>query len=168
MKLFIVVLIGIINKSMTKKCYFIRVKDGNNFKNSKYPFWGVKRGKNGCIKGIVNKIKEGDILCFITSKDYGGKVIGICKYTCYYDRNDEPLVSIHTCSNNEQNWKGDEDWDIQIHYTNLYMTEKLNMQIVIQNSGIILDYEKYKSRFSGLTIYEHYKNLNYYTEPKIF
>ena len=152
---------------MTTKCYFIRVKDGNNFKNSKYPFWGVKRGKNGCIKGIVNKIKEGDILCFITSKDYGGKVIGICKYTCYYDRNDEPLVAIHTCSNNEQNWEGDEDWDIQIHYENLYITEKQNIEASIQCGGIILKYETFKEKILD-NLYEHYKNFKYYAEPKIF
>ena len=37
-----------------------------NFKNSKYPFWGVKSGKNNSIKGTVKKIKEGDILWFFT------------------------------------------------------------------------------------------------------
>ena len=38
-----------------KKFWIIRVKDGENFRNSKFPFWGVKRGKNGCIKTVVKK-----------------------------------------------------------------------------------------------------------------
>lgn len=46
-----------------KQIWIIRVNDGENFRNSKYPFWGVKLGKNGNIKTIVKKIKKGDILC---------------------------------------------------------------------------------------------------------
>ena len=38
-----------------KNFWIIRVKDGENFRNSKFPFWGVKRGKNGCIKTVVKK-----------------------------------------------------------------------------------------------------------------
>ena len=53
------------------------MNDGVNFCNSKFPFWGVKRGKGGCIKSIVKKIKKGDILWFMTSKKYEGKVIGM-------------------------------------------------------------------------------------------
>ena len=45
--------------------------DGINFNNSKFPFWGVKRGKNGFMKTIVKKIKIGDILYL------GYEVIGI-------------------------------------------------------------------------------------------
>ena len=56
-----------------KKCWIIRVNDGENFRNSKFPFWGVKRGKGGCIKTIVKKINEGDILCFMTSKNMEAK-----------------------------------------------------------------------------------------------
>jgi len=47
---------------MSQQHWIIRVQDGGNFRNSKYPFWGVKRGKNNCIKTIVNnKFKKGDI-----------------------------------------------------------------------------------------------------------
>jgi hypothetical protein len=148
------------------KHWIIRVKDGENFKNSKHPFWGVKRGNGGGIKTIVNKIKIGDILWFMTSKKYGGKLIGMSEYTCYYDRYDEPLIPIHTYSNIEQNWVGDEDWSIQIHYTNLYTTEKQNLYAVIQCSGVILEYETFKDK--GLPdLHNHYKNFKYYSEPKI-
>ena len=65
------------------------------------------------FKSIVKKIKKGDILWFMTSKKYEGKVIGMSEYCEFYDRSDEPLIQINTYTNEEQNWKGDEKWDIQ-------------------------------------------------------
>ena len=96
--------------------WLIRVGDGENLRNSNYPFWGVKQR----FKGNVKKMKHGDVLLFITSKqgDESGKVIAMGEYTEYYDRHDEPLLQIHTKTNVEQNWKGSEDWSIQIHYKN--------------------------------------------------
>lgn len=150
-----------------KRIWIFRVNDGENLRNSKYPFWGVKRGRNECIKTMVTKIAHGDILCFMTSKLYGGKIIGMGEYTGYFDRMDEPLLQINTKTNSEQNWKGDGCWDIQIHYDNLYITEKQNITGCIQCSAIILDYEKFKDRING-DLYEHYKNFKFYAEPKIF
>jgi len=149
---------------INKEHWIIRVADGVNFRNSKYPFWGVKRGKNGCIKTLVKRIKIGDILWFMTSKKYGGKIIGMSEYIGFYDRNDEPLVSVNTLSNEEQNWIGDELWDIQIHYCKLYNTEKQNIGACIQCAGIIFKYDKFKEKISGDLI-EHYKNFRYYSEP---
>jgi len=144
--------------------WIVRVKDGKNFRNSKYTFWGVKRGKNGCIKSIVKKIKKGDILWFLTSKPYGGKFIGMAEYFEFYDRMDEPLLKINTLSNEDQQWEGTEEWNIQIHYRNLYNTEKQNIEACIQNSAIILEYEKFKDKIKG-DLLKHYKNFKYYAEP---
>ena len=131
---------------MSQKHWLIRVGDGENFKNGIYNFWGVKRGscKEGGQKTIVKKIVEGDILWFFTSKKYGGKIIGMAEYTNFYDRKDEPLIQINTLTNKEQNWKGDDNWDIQINYTNLYNTDKQNIQICIQCGGMILEYDTFK------------------------
>jgi hypothetical protein len=120
-----------------KRIWIFRVNDGENFSNSKYPFWGVKRGRNGCIKTMVTKIAHGDILCFMTSKLYGGKIIGMGEYTGYFDRMDEPLLQINTKTNSEQNWKGDGYWDIQIHYDNLYITKAKLPIILISDPTII-------------------------------
>lgn len=150
-----------------KKHWIIRVQDGSNFYNSKYPFWGVKRGKNGCMKTIVKKINPGDICWFLTSKIYGGKIIGMCEYVNFYDRNDEPLVNINTMTNSEQNWNGNELWDIQLHYTNLYITEKQNITACIQCAGNILEYNTFKDKVNG-DLQEHYKNFKLYAEPKSF
>ena len=144
--------------------WIIRVHDGENFRNSRYPFWGVKRGINGNILSIVQKLAPGDILCFVTAKKYGGKIIAMAEYTNYFDRKDEPIFYINTKSNAEQNWIGDEEWDIQIHYKDLYNTEKQNIHACIQCGGIILKYETFKSKVEG-NLYEHYKNFKFYAEP---
>jgi hypothetical protein len=151
----------------TPKYWIFRVGDGENFRNSKFPFWGVKRGPNDCIKAIVKKMKKGDICWFMTSKCYGGKIIGMSEYTEFYDKKDEPLIQVNTFSNDEQNWKGDGLWDIQIHYKNLYNTEKINITGCIKCSAIIFDYDKVVSKING-NLYEHYKNFKLYGEPKIY
>ena len=144
--------------------WLIRVGDGNNFKNSKYPIWGVKRGKNGCIKSVVEKFKPGDILFFITNKDNGGKVIAIAEYTKFYDRKDESLIKINTVTNKEQNWKGNEAWDIQIHYKNLYNSERQNIEICVQCAATILEYKTFKDRIKE-NLNKHYNNFKKYGEP---
>lgn len=149
------------------KHWLIRVEDGENFRNSKYPFWGVKKGRNGCHKAIIKKFKKGDVLWFMTSKRYGGKLIGVSEFTNYYDRDDEPLININTYSNKEQNWSGTEEWTLQIHYENLYITEKQNIKASVQCGAVILEYDTFKDR--GLPdLYKHYSNFKYYAEPKVF
>lgn len=147
--------------------WILRVGDGENLRNSKYTFWGVKRGKNGSIKSIVTKMLIGDILCFITSKQYGGKIIGMCEYTGFYDRKDEPLLQINTKTNLEQQWTGDDSWDIQIHYNKFYVTEKQNISACIQCGAIIMNYKTFKDKIER-DLFEHYKNFKFYAEPKAF
>ena len=119
------------------------------------------------MKTVITKIKQGDILWFLTSKNFGGRFIGMGEYCGFYDRIDEPLLHINTKTNEEQGWKGDDCWDIQIHYCNLYITEKQNITACIQCGGIILEYETFKDKING-NLYEHYKNFKFYSEPKIF
>jgi len=146
-----------------QKFWIIRVGDGINFNNSNFPFWGSKRR----VKSNVKKINVGDILCFITPKLYGGKVIGMATYTGFYDRNDEPLLSINTKSNEDQNWVGGGLWDIQMHYSNLYITEKENIFVSIAHSAAILEYEKYKHKVKG-SLYDLHKQCMLNSTPKIF
>lgn len=154
------------NMDTKKRFWIIRVNDGENFRNSKFPFWGVKRGRGGSMKTIIQKIHVGDILWFMTSKAYGGKIIGMSEYIGMYDRADEPLIQINTKTNEEQNWKGDALWDIQIHYCNLYITERQNITGIIQCAGNVLDYETFKDKING-DLYIHYRNFIFYAEPKI-
>jgi hypothetical protein len=103
----------------------------------------------------------------MTSKAYGGKLIAVSEYSGFYDRNDEPLFLINTKTNQEQGWRGDDLWDIQIHYSNLYITENQNITACIQCGSNILEYETFKNKISS-DLYEHYKNYKFYAEPKVF
>jgi hypothetical protein len=125
--------------------WMFRVKDGRNFRNSKYLFWGVKRG-NGGVKTIVQRFQPGDVLWFITSAKYGGQAIAVAEYTCMYDRKDEPLLQIHTYTNAEQGWDGEDEWDIQIHYKHLHNIEQYKIPISIQCAGAILQYDTFKCK----------------------
>ena len=165
---------------MSQTHYIIRVDDGENFRSSRLPFWGVKRGgmnkrtgkRGNGIKTIVEKFKPGDILWFLTSKTHGGKLIAMAEYTEFFDKDDEPLVSIKTYTNSDQNWKGDEEWSIQIHYKNLYITEKQNILMVLQCGGTIIEYTQLNkdgspSMFARLgsncpDLHTHYKNYKFY------
>lgn len=150
-----------------RKHWIIRVGDGINFKNSVYPYWGLKRGSNGIIKSIVKTFNKGDILWFLTSKNYGGKFIGMAEYINFYDRDDEPLLSINTKTNEEQNWNGDDNWNIQILYKNLYNTEKQNLKECIRGASSILHYERNKNKMNN-NLELHYQNYIFYTEPYKF
>ena len=144
------------------KNWILRVGNGENFRNSVYSVWGVKKGRGGCIKSIVDKFNSGDILWFMVSKKYGGKIIGMAEYIDYYDRDDEPLLQIHTISNEEQRWEGSDDWKIQINYKNLYNTEKQDIKAVVQCPAIILDYDTFKNRGLPNDLHKHYKGFKRY------
>ena len=144
--------------------WILRVKDGQNFRNSKHPFWGVKRGNGGGVKTIVKSFQPGDILWFLTSSKYGGSVIAMAEYTCFYDRQDEKILHVHTYTNVEQGWKGDDDWDIQIHYTNVYKTEKQNIKMLIQCAGAIVLYDTFREKIAE-DLYKHHEFFTKYAEP---
>lgn len=147
---------------MDKNHYIVRVGDGVNFKNSIKPFWGVKRGKNNNIKSIVKKINQGDILWFLTNAKYGGKFIGMAEFSCFYDKEDEPLFPINTYTNEQQGWSGDEKWDIQIHYKKFYNTERQNITAILKGQSPILYYSNYQDNISNLP--NHYNNFIFYSE----
>ena len=148
-----------------KQHYIIRCGDGQNFLNSKYPYWGVKRGRNNCIKSMVNKFKCGDILWFLTNKNSGGNIIGMAKYINCYDKQDETLFNINTFSNEEMGWNGNNEWDIQINYCNLFNIHKQNLKITISGGAIILKYDTWKDRLPDLDLEKHYNNFIFYSEP---
>ena len=100
----------------------------------------------------------------MTSKAYGGILIGMSEYINFYDRKSEPLIGINTYSKEEQNWKGEGEWDTQIHYKNFYDIERKGINIVVICGGVVLEYETFKDR--GLPdLYKHYEGFKNYGEP---
>ena len=148
--------------------WIIRVGDGQNFKNSKKPIWGINRGPNNNIKSTIqNKLTEGDLLWFLTPEQYGKKIIGMAEYTHYYDSEEEPLIKLNTYTNEELGWDGEQKWDIQIHYKNLYETEEQNISFTVHNPRSIIDYNTH-FRDIEENLQEHYNNYKKYAKPKIF
>ena len=78
---------------------------------------------------------------------------------------DEPLIQINALKNQEQNRKGREEWDIQIHYCNLYITERQNIICCFPCAAIILEYKIFKNKITE-NLYDHYKTLNFILNQK--
>ena len=96
---------------------------------------------------------------------YGGKIIGMAEFSSFHDRLDEPLLQIDTKTNEEQGWIGGSAWDIQIHYTNMYDTERQNLRGCVQVPATIFKYDKFKEQIQA-NLYEEYKNFKRYAEPR--
>jgi hypothetical protein len=153
-----------VNTTAMVNHWIIRVKDGKNFKNSKYPIWGLKQHWESHVKNL----QIGDILWFLTNKESAGKFIAMAEFRRYYRRQDEPLMYIHTCSNEEQKWIGDEDWDIQIEYINMYDIENVPIfrktSTVIQCASCVMKYDTFQAKIS-LDLEELYKYIVLFVDP---
>lgn len=151
---------------MERAHWIIRVGDGKNFKKSKCPIWGMKR----CHKTCVKKMNKGDVLWFLTSKAYGGMVIGMSEFVGWNDRQDEPIIQMKTISNYDNGWEGDEKWDIQIEYTNLYLIEKQNIAFSLQCASTIMSYCKFIEdiKDQGHDLHQHFHNFTFYAQPKVW
>ena len=127
--------------------YIFRVGDGVKFKNSKFPFWGVKKYIPGLP--MIQKMLPGDVMWFLTSKKFGGEFIAMAEFTRFYDRDDEPIFRIDTYTDAEQGWTGDGDWSIQVHYTNLFIISNafnLHLPASIDNRTSVHYYRSYKNK----------------------
>ena len=152
-----------LTSSTLSNVWIIRVGDGVNFRNSTNHFiWGLTKRWTG----FVAKIVPGDLLCFATSKKFGGYIIGIGEFVESYNREDEPLVKIHTKTNFELGWIGrnvNEDWDIQIKYKNLVNTTgKKFMKTLVRSPGTVFNYNKLSTEKHVLPegdIRQHYQNF---------
>jgi hypothetical protein len=103
-------------------------------------------------------MEKDDVLCFLTPKRHGGKVIAMAKFISYYDREDEPLIHVNTVSNEEQGW-GEGKWDIQIHYDLLRYTDDYDIRGCIAHPSSILKYDSYKNRFDK-DLFEMYERVS--------
>jgi hypothetical protein len=115
--------------------WFLRVGDGINFSNSKYNIWGIK----SYGKELFRNMNIGDRLWFVKNKSQG-KIVAVATYKSYNKRLIGPLVNI-TATNEELGWKGkDNEWDTEIHYTDLYDLSEFNLHAHIKGIQSILKY----------------------------
>jgi len=131
--------------------FIIRVGDGENFvKGSVYSTWGCRSTNKSCKpinKSFLSKVKEGDKLWFVRSKKKQdmtvGKIIAVATFVSKNKRETGPLISL-TPDNETYGWKGGENYDIELHYTQLYNLSNCNLYTGQKGQQPIMDYETNK------------------------
>ena len=146
----------------TRLHWLLRVGDGTNLKNSsRHQIWGIKSYDTNC-KHFLSEVKKGDCLWFIQNKSKG-KVIAVATYVSHKKRELGPLVDV-SFNNKELGWEGNENWDTEIHYDNLYNVYNCNdgngLLTHIKGSAVI---RKYNDKCNIYLPNEYSNIIKYYS-----
>ena len=97
--------------------WLLRVGDGEHYRASSVKnIWGIY-STTPFGKFFLRKAKKGDKLWFVKS---GGQLIGVSTFSSTKARELGPLISF-TLTNEELGWvKQKGEWDMEVHYENLY------------------------------------------------
>jgi hypothetical protein len=137
--------------------WLLRVGDGENFKNSSLRrIWGINtREKSSFIKDV----KCGDRLWFIINKSKG-QIIAVATYCSHNKRNLGPIVEV-SLNNKELDWSGDDVWDVEVHYTDLYGLIQCDLVTDIKGQVAIRRYEHTKC---NVNLSVEYNNILRYSK----
>lgn len=120
--------------------WLLRVGNGENFLNSsKYRIWGIKSSTK-CGKNFLKNVQPGDRLWFIRNNSCG-KVTAVATYRSHCKRNIEPLVDT-SLTYEELGWSGIGEWDVELHYSDLYMLTHCELLTHIKSPLIIRKYNE--------------------------
>jgi len=143
--------------------WIIRIGNGNHFINSsKFNIWGINSKDKCNTNKFINEVKKNDILWFVTSKS-SGKAIAVAKFEELKDREIGPLISFSQ-TNEELGWtEHDGDWDIEIHFTDLFNIDVLNILTKIRSPRT---YRRYSDNVDKIPVklIEEYENIKKYTK----
>ena len=144
-------------ENKTSLHHIINVGNGNNYRKSVYPFWGLSKNTRNYIRNFMN---VGDVLWFC--QDFGKdlKVIGMAEYTHKYDIMDEPLIPMNIIEREKQNWDSTVSNEIQIYYKEIYDTSRQNLRIEKTDQEIFT----YSNEYGG-DLYKHYGGFKFYGKP---
>jgi hypothetical protein len=139
--------------------WLIRIGDGIHFKSSsKKSIWGMSTTNNTNVQSFLKKAKKGDLLWFIIGGS-NGRVLAMSEYISNNKRELGPLIAL-TYTNEELGWtESDGDWDYEVHYTNMYIVEKLDLQTEIKAATTV---RKYNDKCK-VDLPEEYKNIVKYS-----
>ena len=119
--------------------WLLRISDGENFRrSSKSKIWGIK-SPPPAGKHFVNNVKQGDRLWFVTGKSHG-MTIAVATYKHHKARELGPLVNV-SMTNEELGWTGPDDWDTEVHYTDLYDISECDLLTRIEGPLTIRKYD---------------------------
>ena len=143
--------------------WIIRIGNGNHFINSsKFNIWGINSKDKCNTNKFINEVKKNDILWFVTSKS-SGKAIAVAKFEKLKDREIGPLISFSQI-NEELGWtEHDGDWDIEIHFTNLFNINVLDILTKIRSPRT---YRRYSDNVDKIPVnlIDEYENIKKYTK----
>ncbi len=135
--------------------WLLRIGDGEHFiSSSSKNIWGIC-SSNSCSGTFIKEAKEGDKLWFIKSNSKG-KAISVATFLTTQKRELGPLIDV-SYTNEELGWvKQKGDWDIEVHYKDLYNIYDCDMCTNIQSPLVIRIYNPEKC---SLNLPEEYKNI---------
>tara|TARA_B110001469_G_scaffold126937_1_gene146001 strand:+ start:1559 stop:2017 length:459 start_codon:yes stop_codon:yes gene_type:complete len=143
--------------------WIIRIGNGNHFVNSsKYNIWGINSNDKTNTNKFIREVKKNDILWFITSKSKGN-AIAVSVFTELKNRLLGPLIDL-TMNNKELGWTDhDGEWDMEIHYTNLYNISSLNILTRIRSPRT---YRRFSDNLDRIPInlVKEYENIIKYSK----
>jgi len=140
--------------------WLLRVGDGVHFTRSqRYMCWGVN-SKHTWVRNFLRRVRPGDVLWFIKSKSEG-TAIGVATYIKQNVRITGPLIAL-TPTNEELGWTNVEgDWDIEIHYRDLYNIGDVGIRTNIKSPLVIRLFNPEKvsidlpTEHAGIVRYSH-------------
>jgi hypothetical protein len=137
--------------------WLLRVGDGENFKNSSLRrIWGINtREKSSFIKDV----KCGDRLWFIINKSKG-QIIAVATYCSHNKRNLGPIVEV-SLNNKELGWSGDDVWDVEVHYTDLYGLIQCDLVTKIKGQTAV---RRYYDKKCNVNLPVEYNNILRYSK----
>tara|TARA_B110001469_G_scaffold26919_1_gene27659 strand:- start:6173 stop:6631 length:459 start_codon:yes stop_codon:yes gene_type:complete len=143
--------------------WIIRIGNGNHFiSSSKFNIWGINSKDKCNTNKFIKEAHEGDILWFVTSNSKG-KAISVSTFKEIKNREIGPLVSFSQ-TNEELGWNETEgDWDIEIHYTELYNITELNILTRIKSPRT---YRRYSDNIDKIPVnlVKEYENIIKYSK----
>jgi len=134
------------------KDWLLRVGDGEHFKKSSSKhIWGVD-SKAPCSISFLKSVNPGDHLWFVLGKS-GGKLLAVATFSKTKLRELGPLINF-TATNEELGWTNKPgEWDIEVHFENLYWIDECNLQTKIQSPLVIRQYNAEKCKVELPTEY---------------
>ena len=151
-------------ENKTKLHHIINVGNGENYRKSVLPFWGLSENMRTYVN---NNINVGDVLWFCQYFEKELKVIGMAEYIPKYDIVDEPLIPMNIIEREKQNWDETKisSNEIQIHYREIYDTSSQNIRIKKCWSHQTAEIFIYNSNEDGGDLYKHYGGFKFYGKP---
>ena len=119
--------------------FLLRIGNGIHFNaSSSKSTWGIN-SKCAGEKGFMSTAKEGDLLWFVKSKT-NGQLVAVATFTGIKKRILGPLLAL-TSTDEELGWdKTQGEWDIEIHYKNLYNLTHCSLFSEIKSPLVIRSY----------------------------